>query len=190
VAPAPAVPATHAAPAAPDAPAAPEAPAASAAPAAPAADAAAPAPVAPAAVEVPASPAALLDAAPAPVAPVPPVSQPEPAPVPATWQLPMPAESLKALAADFGYTPTFAPPSQDAPGAGQLTARTPRPASDSPDPLATAFGTESSGSSEHSQDPAAARRDAQAVRTNLSSFRSAVQRARGDATDISADYEA
>jgi hypothetical protein len=101
--------------------------------------------------------------------------------------LPVPAESLKALAADFGYTPTFAPPSQDAPGTGQLSARTPRPASDSPDPLATAFGGEAP---EQPSDPSAARRDAQSVRTNLSSFRSAVQRARGDATNLSADYEA
>jgi hypothetical protein len=114
----------------------------------------------------------------------------EPDPAPSTWQLPVPAESLKALAADFGYTPAFAPPSQDVPGAAQLTARTPRPVSDAPDSLASAFGTEDPGSTEQSQDPTAARRDAQSVRTNLSSFRSAVQRARGDATDISADYEA
>jgi hypothetical protein len=118
----------------------------------------------------------------------------EPEPAPTTWQPPVPAESLKALAAEFGYTPTFAPSPQDAPGAGQLTARTPRPASDTPDPLASAFGTgntETAGSADQPQDSAAAaRRDAQAVRTNLSSFRSAVQRARGDATDISADYKA
>lgn len=123
------------------------------------------------------------------MAPASPVFQPviEPEPAPASWQLPVPAESLKALAADFGYTPTFAAQAQDVPGTGQLTARTPRPASDSPDPLATAFGGEAP---EQPSDPTAARRDAQSVRTNLSSFRSAVQRARGDATDISADYEA
>jgi hypothetical protein len=151
----------------------------------------APAPVAAAPLEVPAAPVAAVAApeAPAPIAPVSPVVPPvvEPEPAPTSWQLPVPAESLKALAADFGYTPTFAPPPQDAAGTEQLTARTPRPASDSPDPLATAFGGEAP---EQPQDPSAAHRDAQSVRTNLSSFRSAVQRARGDATHLSADYEA
>jgi signal transduction histidine kinase len=148
------------------------------------------APLAAPAVEAPAAPVMAAVDAPAPV--LPPVVV-EPDPIPASWQPPMPAESLKALAAEFGYTPTFAPSPQDTSGAGQLTARTPRPASDAPDPLAKAFGTgntESSEGTEQPQDPATARRDAQAVRTNLSSFRSAVQRARGDATDISADYQA
>jgi signal transduction histidine kinase len=169
----------------------PVAPAPAAPPAAPV-EMVAPAPVAVSPAEAPAAPAPVMaapvtaaPATPAPIAPVPPVVEPEPEPT--SWQLPVPAESLKALAADFGYTPTFAPPSQDAPGTGQLSARTPRPASDSPDPLATAFGGEAP---EQPSDPSAARRDAQSVRTNLSSFRSAVQRARGDATNLSADYEA
>jgi nicotinate-nucleotide--dimethylbenzimidazole phosphoribosyltransferase len=153
---------------------------------------------APAALTAPAvqppAPAPVLAsaAAAAPVAPILPPVVVEPQPAPTSWQSPVPADSLKALAADFGYTPTFAPAPQDAPDASLLTARTPRPASDTPDPLATAFGAgnaENAGSTEQ-QDPNAARRDAQAVRTNLSSFRSAVQRARGDATDLSSDYSA
>jgi signal transduction histidine kinase len=162
-------------------------------------EAVAPAPVTTPTADAPAPQEALgavsaMPEAPAPLAPLPPrrveaqiESLVEPEPVRTTWELPVPADSLKALAADFGYTPTFAPPSQDVPGDGQLTARTPRPVSDTPDSLAMAFGSESA---EQPQDPSAARRNAQAVRTNLSSFRSAVQRARGDATDLSTDYQA